>query len=178
MQISNSNHLILAPSSCQKMKMTIFSHSGLTTPARLNKVMGLVTLSKAHQDYKGAGYEVPGAVLLLVYFITYDSNYMTSCLSSFFPVYNELTTSRQAVKHFTFQCFMSAKSHPVINSFVIYKTPANFTFPFLQRQDRKFITFTQSGTEIKNTSIRLAAQTLITNCNSSSLKIYGCEANL
>lgn len=114
-----------------------------TCKAQQNHPTGLLTLSKAHQEYKGVGYEVPGVVLLLAYFITYDGNYMTSCLSSFFPVYNELTTSRQAVKHFTFQCFMSAKSHPFFNSFVIYKKPANFTFPYLQRQDRKFITFTQ-----------------------------------
>lgn len=136
------------------MKTTIFSHSDFTTPGRLNRVTHRSCPSlQSTPGTQGVGYEVPGAVLLLVDFITYDSSYMTSCLSSSFSVYSELTTSRQAVKHFPFQCFMSAKSHPFINSFVIYKKPENFTFPFSQRQDRKFITFTQSGTEIKNTSI-------------------------
>lgn len=61
---------------------------------------------------------------------------MTSCLSSFFPVYNELTASRQTVKHFIFQCYMSAKGHQFINSFMIYNKPANVTFS-VDRQTEK-----------------------------------------
>ena len=124
--------------------MTIFSHPAFSPRARYtckaqqshptgHHLSHLVTLSKVHYEYKGFDIKclVPNCkALLLVYFIIYGGNYMTSCLSSFFPVYNELTASIQTVKHFIFQCYMSAKGHQFINSFMIYKKPANVTFPY------------------------------------------------
>lgn len=98
--------------------MTIFSHSAFspracyTCKAQQSHPIGhhlsdLVTLSKVHYGYKQ--FDIKCSVLnckalLLVYFLTYDGNYMTSCLSHFFPVYDDLTGSRQTVKYLTFQC--------------------------------------------------------------------------
>lgn len=158
--------------------MTIFSHSAFspgacyTCKAQQSHSTGhhlsdLVTLSKVHYEYKGFDKKclvLNCKALLLVYFITYDGNYMTSCLSSFFPVYNELTASRQTVKHFIFQCYMAAKRHQFINSFMIYKKPANVTFSIFIKTDRKITTFSQSGIQIKIHPQSLADQTQVTNC--------------
>lgn len=157
--------------------MTLFSHSDFTAPARPNKVTHRCChCLQSTQGTQGGWISSAWCCVAAGLFYNIWQQLHDQLPIRFLPCVQWTDNIKTGCQTLHISVLYVYKK-PSIYQQLCYKKPANFTFPFLQRQDRKFITFTQSGTEIKNTSISTCSSNS-DNCNYSFLKIYGCEAYL